>query len=65
MSDSSATKQSSHGPENTAGEMTRFDAAIQDELEHVTHLEYDAHEICKHFAAKVRIRMLKARAEGR
>ena len=31
-----------------------FDAAIERELPRVSHVHYDSHEICKHFAGEVR-----------
>lgn len=34
-----------------------FDSAVAAELPLVSHVEYDSHEICKHFASKVRERM--------
>ena len=37
-----------------------FDSAVAEELPRVSHIEYDSHEICKHFAGKVRERMLAA-----
>lgn len=36
-----------------------FDAAIEAELPRVSHLQYDSHEICIHFAKKVRAAMLQ------
>lgn len=38
--------------------LSAFDAAIAAELPRVSHLEYDSHEICKHFAGKVRERLV-------
>lgn len=40
-----------------AARLNAFDKAVADELPRVSHLEYDSHEICKHFAAKVRERI--------
>lgn len=40
-----------------AARLDAFDKAVADELPRVSHLEYDSHEICKHFAAKVRERI--------
>lgn len=37
-----------------------FDAAVADELPRVSTVEYNSHEICKHFASKVRERILAA-----
>lgn len=37
-----------------------FDAAVAAELPRVSHVEYDSHEICKHFAGKVRERIVAA-----
>jgi hypothetical protein len=37
--------------------LAAFDAAIAAELPRVSHVEYDSHEICKHFASKVRERI--------
>lgn len=34
-----------------------FDRAVANELPCVSHTEYDSHEICKHFASKVRARL--------
>lgn len=34
-----------------------FDAALAAELPRVSHVEYDSHEICKHFAGKLRERI--------
>lgn len=34
-----------------------FDTAVDAELARVSHVEYDAHEICKHFAAELRKRL--------
>ena len=34
-----------------------FDKAIAEELPSVSHVQYDSHEICKHFASKVRERL--------
>jgi hypothetical protein len=34
-----------------------FDAAVEAELARVSHIEYDSHEICKHFASKLRKRL--------
>jgi len=39
-----------------------YDAAIADELPRVSHVGYDSHDICKHFAGKVRERLLAAQA---
>jgi|GEM_PF-4757303 len=39
------------------GAVALFDAAVAAELPRVSHLEYDSHEICKHFAGKVRERL--------
>lgn len=44
----------------TTDKLAAFDAAIAAELPRVYHLEYDSHEICKHFAGKVRERLLAA-----
>ena len=35
-----------------------FDVAVASELPRVSHIEYDSHEICKHFASEVRKRLL-------
>lgn len=43
--------------------LAAFDAAVAAELPRVSHVEYDSHEICKHFAAEVRKR-LAAPVEG-
>jgi len=40
-----------------AAKLGEFDRAVADELPRVSHVEYDSHEICKHFAAKVRERL--------
>lgn len=37
-----------------------FDAAVATELPRVSHVEYDSHEICKHFAGEVRKRLAAA-----
>lgn len=37
--------------------LAEFDAAIAAELPRVSHIEYDSHEICKHFAGEVRKRL--------
>ena len=37
--------------------LTAFDEAVAAELSRVSHVEYDSHEICKHFASKVRERI--------
>ncbi len=37
--------------------LAAFDAAIAAELPRVSHVEYDSHEICGHFAAEVRKRL--------
>lgn len=37
-----------------------FDKAVSEELPRVSHVEYDSHEICKHFAGKVRERLAAA-----
>lgn len=38
-----------------AGELVgAFDAAVAQELPRVSHLAYDSHELCKHFASKLR-----------
>lgn len=37
--------------------LAAFDKAVADELPRVSHVEYDSHEICKHFASKVRARI--------
>jgi hypothetical protein len=37
--------------------LTAFDAAIAAELPRVSHVTYDAHDICEHFAAQVRKRL--------
>ena len=42
---------------NAGGAVALFDAAVAAELPRVSHLEYDSHEICKHFAGKVRERL--------
>lgn len=34
-----------------------FDSAVAAELPRVSHVEYDSHEICKHFASNVRERI--------
>ena len=34
-----------------------FDKAVAEELQNVSHVTYDSHEICKHFAGKVRSRL--------
>jgi hypothetical protein len=34
-----------------------YDAAVEAELARVSHVEYDSHEICKHFALKLRDRL--------
>ena len=34
--------------------LSAFDAAIAVELPRVSHLSYDSHEMCKHFAAQIR-----------
>jgi hypothetical protein len=44
--------------------LSAFDAAIAAELPRVSHVEYDSHEICKHFAAEVRKRLAQPPAEG-
>jgi len=38
--------------------VAQFDAAVAAELPRVSHLEYDSHEICKHFAENVRSRLV-------
>jgi hypothetical protein len=38
--------------------LNAFDTAVSAELPRVSHLEYDSHEICKHFASKVRERLV-------
>lgn len=40
--------------------LAAFDKAVADELPRVSHVEYDSHEICKHFASKVRARIASA-----
>lgn len=40
-----------------AARLNAFDKAVADELPRVSNVEYNSHEICKHFAAKVRERM--------
>ena len=47
----------------TTDKLAAFDAAIAAELPRVYHLEYDSHEICKHFAGKVRERLPAAPQE--
>jgi hypothetical protein len=37
--------------------LERFDQAIAAELPRVSHVHYDSHEICKHFAGEVRKRI--------
>lgn len=37
--------------------LTAFDDAVAAEIQRVSHVEYDAHEICKHFAGEVRKRL--------
>lgn len=37
--------------------LVAFDEAVQAELPRVSHVQYDSHEICKHFASKVRERI--------
>lgn len=37
--------------------MSAFDKAVADELPRVSHVEYDSHEICKHFAGELRKRI--------
>ena len=44
--------------------LTAFDAAVADELPRVSHLEYDSHEICKHFADKLRERLSTHQSEA-
>lgn len=34
-----------------------FDAAVLEEIEHVTELQYNSRKICEHFIARVRSRM--------
>lgn len=36
------------------GLLDAFDEAVAQELPRVSHVEYDSHEICKHFASRVR-----------
>lgn len=43
-----------------AGLMAAFDTAVAAEILRVSHLPYDSHEICKHFAAQVRARLAPA-----
>lgn len=38
-------------------ELAAFDAAVAAELERVSHVPYDSHEICKHFADELRKRL--------
>ncbi len=40
--------------------MKTFDEAVTAELSRVSHIEYDSHEICKHFAGKLRERLAPA-----
>ena len=37
-----------------------YDQAISEEIKNVSHVQYDSHEICKHFASKVRSRLTAA-----
>lgn len=41
-------------PADVTGLLEAFDDAVSQELLRVSHVEYDSHEICKHFASKVR-----------
>ena len=41
-------------PAEVTGLLEAFDDAVSQELLSVSHVEYDSHEICKHFASKVR-----------
>lgn len=41
-------------PAEVTGLLEAFDDAVSQELLRVSHVEYDSHEICKHFASKVR-----------
>lgn len=44
-------------PALSAGVVEAFDAAVAAELPRVSHVQYDSHEICKHFAGEVRKRL--------
>lgn len=41
-------------PAQVTGLLEAFDDAVSQELPRVSHVEYDSHEICKHFASKIR-----------
>jgi len=45
---------SARQPAEVTGLLEAFDDAVSQELPRVSHVEYDSHEICKHFASKVR-----------
>lgn len=56
----------SHEAERGAQEhaVAAFDVAVSEELPLVSHVHYDSHEICKHFAGEVRKRLLAAEASS-
>lgn len=37
-----------------------FDDCVAEEVQRVSHIEYNSHEICKHFASKVRERLTQS-----
>lgn len=40
--------------------LSELDAAFEHEIARVSHVEYDSHEICKHFFGELRKRLLAA-----